>query len=60
VWGSKWFSSDSAATPPNAIAYGTGEINSWQMLRVGVVLDLLAIPIVYVIAMTAGSFILTP
>jgi sodium-dependent dicarboxylate transporter 2/3/5 len=39
------------ATPPNAIAYGTGWVTSAQMLRAGTVLDAVSILVAYVIAM---------
>jgi sodium-dependent dicarboxylate transporter 2/3/5 len=42
------------ATPPNAIAYGSGSVNPRQMLRAGAVLDVLSIVIVAVIAVILG------
>ena len=37
------------ATPPNALAYATNELKMKQMMRVGIVLNLLAIPLVWLI-----------
>ncbi len=45
------------ATPPNAIAYGSGEITSEQMLKAGSVLDAISILVVYAIAMAIGPWI---
>ncbi|SDK45146.1 SLC13 family permease [Microbulbifer yueqingensis] len=36
------------ATPPNALAYGTGVVRQDQMLRAGLILNLLAIPVVWI------------
>jgi sodium-dependent dicarboxylate transporter 2/3/5 len=36
------------ATPPNAIVFGTGRISQQQMLRVGLILNLVASAIVAV------------
>lgn len=46
------------ATPPNAIAYGSGLVSAQQMLRVGAVLDVVSIPIVASVAMALGPWIL--
>jgi len=35
------------ATPPNALAYGTGEVKQGQMLKAGILLNLTAVLIVY-------------
>lgn len=35
------------ATPPNALAYGTGAIRQGQMLRAGLLLNLAAIPLLW-------------
>jgi sodium-dependent dicarboxylate transporter 2/3/5 len=45
------------ATPPNAIAYGSGLVSAQQMLRVGAVLDVISIPIVAAVAMALGPWI---
>jgi sodium-dependent dicarboxylate transporter 2/3/5 len=45
------------ATPPNAIAYGSGLVSPQQMLRVGAVLDVISIPIVAAVAMALGPWI---
>ena len=37
------------ATPPNALAYATNEVKMKQMMRVGIVLNLLAIPLIWLI-----------
>jgi sodium-dependent dicarboxylate transporter 2/3/5 len=37
------------ATPPNAIVFGTGTVTRGQMLRAGVVLDLLFVPVTAVV-----------
>jgi sodium-dependent dicarboxylate transporter 2/3/5 len=42
------------ATPPNAIAYGSGLMSSQQMLRAGAALDVISIVIVAAIAMILG------
>jgi sodium-dependent dicarboxylate transporter 2/3/5 len=42
------------ATPPNAIAYGSGSVSPQQMLRAGAVLDVISIAIVAAIAMILG------
>ncbi|WP_323846047.1 SLC13 family permease [Microbulbifer magnicolonia] len=36
------------ATPPNALAYGTGLIRQGQMLRAGLILNLAAIPLLWI------------
>jgi sodium-dependent dicarboxylate transporter 2/3/5 len=45
------------ATPPNAIAYGTGAVTARQMLRAGAILDVISIFVVYAAAMTLGPVI---
>jgi sodium-dependent dicarboxylate transporter 2/3/5 len=45
------------ATPPNAIAYGSGLVSSQQMLRAGAVLDVLGILVVAAVAMLLGPLI---
>ena len=45
------------ATPPNAIAYGSGLVSAQQMLRVGAVLDLIGILVVAAVAMTLGPLV---
>ncbi len=35
------------ATPPNAIAYGTGDVSARQMLKAGAILDVVSISIVF-------------
>ncbi|MBL4600921.1 MAG: DASS family sodium-coupled anion symporter [Rhizobiaceae bacterium] len=45
------------ATPPNAIVYGSGDVTAQQMLKTGAVLDVLAIFIVYAIAMILGPWV---
>jgi sodium-dependent dicarboxylate transporter 2/3/5 len=45
------------ATPPNAIAYGTGAVTARQMLRAGAILDVISIFVVYAAAMTLGPLI---
>jgi sodium-dependent dicarboxylate transporter 2/3/5 len=37
------------ATPPNALAYATNEVTIKQMMRVGMILNLLAIPLIWLI-----------
>lgn len=48
------------ATPPNAIVYGTGSIDRSEMLRAGVVLDLLFVPVtaavLYILFVVGGGF----
>ena len=45
------------ATPPNAIVYGSGAVNSQQMLRAGALLDIVSIAVVFVIAATIGRWV---
>ncbi|MCP3670675.1 MAG: SLC13/DASS family transporter, partial [Gammaproteobacteria bacterium] len=40
------------ATPPNALAYGTGEVRQRVMLKAGVLLNLIAIPLLWGLVMT--------
>ncbi len=42
------------ATPPNAIAYGSGSVSSQQMLRAGALLDVISIAIVAAVAIILG------
>ncbi len=42
------------ATPPNAIAYGSGRITSRQMLRAGLLLDLIAVLVVVAVVSLLG------
>jgi sodium-dependent dicarboxylate transporter 2/3/5 len=35
------------ATPPNALAYGTGIINQRQMLRAGLILNIFGIIVIF-------------
>lgn len=39
------------ATPPNALAYGTGEVRQSVMLRAGFLLNIIAIPILWMLVM---------
>ena len=45
------------ATPPNAIAYGSGAITARQMLRYGAVLDVITTPIVAAFALILGPLL---
>jgi solute carrier family 13 (sodium-dependent dicarboxylate transporter), member 2/3/5 len=45
------------ATPPNAIVYGTGAVSARQMLRVGAVLNVVSIAIVFIAAQTLGVMV---
>jgi sodium-dependent dicarboxylate transporter 2/3/5 len=45
------------ATPPNAIVYGSGDVTAQQMLKTGAILDVLAIFIIYAIAMILGPWV---
>jgi sodium-dependent dicarboxylate transporter 2/3/5 len=47
------------ATPPNAIAYGTGEVSARQLLRAGALLDVVSIVIVAAIAQVLGPLVFT-
>ena len=42
------------ATPPNAIAYGSGRIASRDMLKAGVVLDLIGVVVVTAVVLALG------
>ena len=46
------------ATPPNAIAFGTGYISMRQMMRAGIWLDLAAVVLVPIFVYTLGSWAL--
>jgi sodium-dependent dicarboxylate transporter 2/3/5 len=48
------------ATPPNAILYGSGAIKSEDMLRAGIMLDVLGIVIVALLVVGIGGLILGP
>ncbi len=45
------------ATPPNAIAYGSGRVRSRDMLRAGLALDLIAIVVVVGVVLVLGSLV---
>jgi sodium-dependent dicarboxylate transporter 2/3/5 len=45
-------------TPPNAIAFGTGYIKQTQMMRVGLVLNLLGIVLIPIAVYTLGKWVL--
>lgn len=46
------------ATPPNAIAYGTGEVTRDQMLRAGLTLDVLFVPITTLLVTGVAALLL--
>lgn len=46
------------ATPPNAIVYGSGEVSGQHMLKAGAILDVVAIFVVYILALTIGPWML--
>ncbi len=46
------------ATPPNAIVYGSGEVTAGEMLRVGAVLDVVSIIVVFIFAVTLGPVVI--
>jgi len=45
------------ATPPNAIAIGTGSVTARQMLKVGAVLDIVGLLITFAVAVTLGPIV---
>jgi sodium-dependent dicarboxylate transporter 2/3/5 len=45
-------------TPPNAIAFGTGYIKQTQMMRVGLVLNLLGVVLIPVAVYALGKWVL--
>jgi sodium-dependent dicarboxylate transporter 2/3/5 len=45
------------ATPPNAIVYGSGAIRMKDMMRAGVLLDILGILVVAMLVMSAGQWL---
>lgn len=45
------------ATPPNAIVYGSGLVTSGQMLRAGVILDVLGVLVAAVLALTLAPLV---
>ena len=42
------------ATPPNAIAYGSGRVTARQMLRAGLVMDVVAVLVIVAVVMLLG------
>ena len=46
------------ATPPNAIGFGTGHIKLGQMVRAGLVLDLVAVVLIPIYTYLVGSAVL--
>jgi sodium-dependent dicarboxylate transporter 2/3/5 len=46
------------ATPPNAIVFGTGHIKLGQMVRAGLVLDLVAVILIPIFTYLVGSAVL--
>lgn len=46
------------ATPPNAIVFSTGVVSATQMMRAGLVLDLVSIAVVFVLVRAIGPVIL--
>ncbi|MFT5469055.1 MAG: sodium-dependent dicarboxylate transporter 2/3/5 [Verrucomicrobiales bacterium] len=42
------------ATPPNAIVFGSGRIQIWQMVKIGIVLNLIGVIVITVIFLTLG------
>ena len=42
------------ATPPNAIAYGSGRVTARQMLRAGIVMDVVAVVVIVVVVLLLG------
>ena len=42
------------ATPPNAIAYGSGRVTARQMLRAGIVMDIVAVVVIVLVVMLLG------
>ena len=42
------------ATPPNAIVYGSGSVSVQDMLRAGILLDVIGVFVVSLLAVTVG------
>ena len=42
------------ATPPNAIAYGSGRVTARQMLRAGIVMDVVAVVVIVLVVLLLG------
>ena len=42
------------ATPPNAIAYGSGRVSARQMLRAGLVMDVIAVVVIVAVVLLLG------
>jgi len=42
------------ATPPNAIAYGSGRVSARQMLRAGLVMDVVAVIVIVAVVLLLG------
>jgi sodium-dependent dicarboxylate transporter 2/3/5 len=45
------------ATPPNAIAYGSGRVRARQMLRVGLVMDVVAVIVIVAVVLLLGPVV---
>ncbi|MFN9076238.1 MAG: anion permease, partial [bacterium] len=50
VFAASWAFAMPVGTPPNALVYGTGRVRAQDMMRAGVILDIVAIVVIVTMA----------